>query len=125
MFLCEVDELSRDASVRVQLERMFARSGLEKLVKALFKVDRRRAGHVVKVITFPIPGQRWTHGGAISRVVEVVRAGEILCPGKSRRSVAKIRCVIVQKVTAILARGAASESDAHSEHRLHGRCLDA
>src|SRR3989440_6146255 len=48
-------ELVRDAPERIQLKRMFAWSRLEKLIEALLEINRRRARHVIKVVTLAIP----------------------------------------------------------------------
>src|SRR6266850_5291373 len=98
---------------------MVTRSRFEKLIKALFEIDGRGAGHVIEVIAFPIPRERWSHGGAIARMKEVVGAGEVLLFSKGGCRVAKVWCVIIEKTSTVLSRCATGESDAHGKHRLH------
>src|SRR6185503_16735537 len=119
MFLYKPHELVSNATKRIELERMFAGSGFEELVLALLEIDRRSTGHVVEVITLPIPRERRPHRWAIARVVKVIRAGEVLLLRESRGGVAEVRRVVIKKRAAKLARGAARESYAHSRHRHH------
>src|SRR5881628_1702800 len=102
---------------------MFAWARFEELIEALLEIDRRCAGHVIKVITLPIPRQRRSHGGAIARMKEIVRPGKVLLPCERRGRIAKVRSVIIKKFATVLARGAARERDAHRGHWLNGCCL--
>src|SRR6185295_2417672 len=90
MLISETHKLISDAAERIELERMISRSGLEELVVSLFEIDRRSAGHVVEVITLPIPRERRPHRRTIARVVKVIRAGEDLLLCESRGGVAKV-----------------------------------
>src|SRR5438105_4559287 len=100
---------------------MITGTRLEELIEPLFEINRGRAGHVIKVVTLSIPGQRWAHRGAVTRVKKIIRAGKILLLSKCCRGVAEIRCMVIKKLTAVLPRRAACERNAHREHRLHGR----
>src|SRR5215217_822683 len=112
MFLRKPHELVSDATERIELERMLARSRFEELVLSLLEIDRRRACHVVEVITLAIPRKRWPHCRTIARVVKEIRAGEVLLLRECCCSVAEIWRVIVEESAAELARGSARESDA-------------
>src|SRR5262245_33510507 len=77
--LCrEPGKFFRDASQRIQLERMFSRTWLKELIESLLQIDRRGAGHVIEVVTLAIPGQRRSHGCAVARMEEVVGPGKVL-----------------------------------------------
>src|SRR6185436_5266636 len=76
MFLYKPHELVSNATKRIELERMFAGSGFEELVLSLLEIDRRSAGHVVEVITLPIPRERRPHRWTIARVIKEIRTGE-------------------------------------------------
>src|SRR5687768_6965646 len=97
MFLCETHKLIGDATEWIELKGMFAWARLEKLVSALFKVDRGSACHVEEVIVLAIPGKRRSHAWTIARVVKEIRAGEVLGVGKGCRGVAEVWRVIVKE----------------------------
>src|SRR5258706_3449651 len=82
MLLGKMDKLFSDAAQRIELERMFARAWLEKLIETLLEIDRRRSRHVIEVVALPIPGQRWPHRGAITTMKKVVPSRQVLLPGK-------------------------------------------
>src|SRR6185369_6182178 len=104
MLLDKSHELVGDATERIELERMFARPGLEELVLSLLEIDRRSTGHVVEVITLPIPRERRPHRWTIARVIKEIRTGEVLLLREGCRGVAKVRRVIVKKRAAELTR---------------------
>src|SRR6185436_1133917 len=110
-------ELVSNATKRIELERMFAGSGFEELVLSLLEIDRRSAGHVVEVITLPIPRERRPHRWTIARVIKEIRTGEVLLLRECCSRVAEVWRVIVKKRAAELARRTARESDAHRGHR--------
>src|SRR5262249_24181032 len=85
MFFGEADKLVRDAAQRIQLKRVLAGPRLEELIESLLEIDRRSTRHVIKVVTLAVPLQRRTYRCAVTRVEEVVWAGEVLLPGKRRR----------------------------------------
>src|SRR6185503_15696086 len=103
MLLYKPHELVSNATERIELERMITRSGLEELILALFEIDRRSARHVVEVITLPIPRERRSHRWTITRVIKVIRTGEVLLLRKCRGGVAEIWCVVIEKRAAKLA----------------------
>src|SRR6185503_3204898 len=113
------------AAERIELKRVIARPRFEELVLSLLEIDRGRAGHVVEVITLAIPRERRSHCWTITRVIEVIRAGEVLLFRECGGRVAEVGRVIVKKRAAELARRTARESDAHSNHRHHRRGFDA
>src|ERR1700687_4864793 len=123
MLLSEPDELIRDVTERIQLKRMFVRAGFEKLIETLLEIDRRRARHVIEVITLAIPRERRPHRRAITRMKKVVRAGKVLLLRKRGGAITKIRRVIIKEFATVLPRRAARERDAHRRHRLHRRCF--
>src|SRR5256714_12271163 len=98
---------------------MLAGPRLEKLIEALLEINRRRARHVIEVVTLAIPSQRRTHRRPVMRVKEEIRPCEILLLRKRGRGVAKIRRMIIKEIAAVLARGAACERDTHRRHRLY------
>src|SRR5215216_3991486 len=113
MFFGKAHKLVRDPSERIELKRMIARPRFEELITALLQVDRRRASHVVEVITFAIPRERWPHRWTIARMVKEIRARKILLFGEGGGGVAEVWRVVIKKRPAELSRSAACESDAH------------
>src|SRR5262245_28101371 len=99
---------------------MLAWPRFEKLIVSLLEIDRRRARHVVKEIILAVPRKRWTHRWAVTRVIEIVGAGEVLRSRERRCRIAEVWRVIVNKRAAKLPRRATSESDAHASHRHNG-----
>src|SRR6185503_18899131 len=71
MLLSEAQKLIGNAAEGIQLKRIVTRSGFEKLIPALFEIDRRRARHVIKEITLAIPRERRSHRWTITRVIEI------------------------------------------------------
>src|SRR5205085_6157530 len=98
---------------------MLAGAGFEKLIEALFQVDRRRAGHVIKVITLAIPRERRPHCRPVACVKEIVWAGEVLLMREGGRGVAEVGRMIVEERAAELSRRAAREGDADGPVRHH------
>src|SRR5438128_369864 len=77
MPLSKANELFRNPSEGIQLKRMLAWSRLEELIEALLEINRRRARHVIKVVTFAIPRERWAHRHAITRMEKIIRTSEV------------------------------------------------
>src|SRR5437879_6274189 len=125
MLLCKSNELVCNAAERIELERMFSWSGLEKLIEALLQVDGRGSCHVIKVITLAVPGERRSHRGAVTRVEEIIGTGKVLGLSESCGRVAKIRSVVIEKSSAILSYGATGERNSHCRHRLRCGRLNA
>src|SRR5688572_2925027 len=97
MFLCETHKLIRDATEWIELKGMLAWTRLEKLISALFEVDRGSACHVEEVIVLAIPGKRRSHAWTIACVVKEIGTGEVLSSGKGCRRVAEVGRVIVKE----------------------------
>src|SRR6185436_18441237 len=116
----EPHELIGDASERIQLKGVFARTGFEELIETLLEINRRSTRHVIKVVTLSIPGQRWSHRDSVARMKKVVRTGKVLTPGKRGGRITKVGRVIIDKRAAKLPRRAARKGDAHRRHRLDG-----
>src|SRR5712691_4650560 len=121
MLIGKTHELVGEASERIKLKRMFARTRLEKLIEALLQINRRSAGHVIQVVTLAIPGQRRPHRRAVTSVEEIVRPGKVLLLRECGGRIAKVRRMIIEEFAAKLPRSATRERNPHRRHGLHGR----
>src|SRR5437879_4069588 len=98
MLFGEAHELIGNTSQRIKLKWMLAWARLEKLIEALFQINRRSAGHVIQVVTLSIPGQGRTHRGAVTCMEKIVRARKVLLFRERCRCVTKVRRVIIEKL---------------------------
>src|SRR5260370_29780176 len=123
MLFSKTHELVGDTSEWIELKRMFTWTGLEKLIEALLQVDRRSPGHVIQVVTLPIPRQRRPHCRAVTCVEEIVGPGKVLLLRERGGRIAKVWRSIIEKFAAKLSSSAARKRNPQRRHRLHGRRL--
>src|SRR5262249_37082328 len=102
VLLGKAQKLVSDTAERIQLKRILAGTGFEKLIVTLFEIDCRRARHVIEEVALPIPRKRRPHRLAITRSVEVIWPGKVLRFRKRGGGIAEVWRVIVKKRAAAL-----------------------